>query len=636
MGLKLIDLCKSYDLQILNGRTIGDPHGYFTFHDTQQGASAIDVAVLSDPIVKRVKSFSVNNPDDYSQHCKIVLRLDNMLILPTTEKPDEYKWIDLDTKYSWKEDSEEKFKNALNSVPVKKIARECQQYLEAGLIEPAASKIEEMFVEAANQSLETKTNKTKTSDQFKHKKKWKKWFDHECREQKNKTRRLAIQKHQHSEDKTLRTRHNEELKKYKTLCSKKKFEFEQQQAEKLAALADDNIEFWKYWKHYGDSIKPDKDSNADGKKWEDYFRNLFDDTNQNENNNFDVDGPGPLDTKFSLEELEHTLKKLKCKKATKGKILIEFLKAAPKDTKKLILRMINTVYSSGIVPNSWCLGIITAIHKEGPKDNPDNYRGICIGDALAKTMCTMMNERLTQHVKDNNIIDKAQIGFTAKNRTPDHILAVKSVVNKYVTDSKNGSKLYTCFIDFRKAFDTVWHHGLYQKLEEANIKGKFLKTLINMYTKTKCAVRMGNKTTQYFSCKKGVRQGDPLSPLLFNLYINGIFQQLASNNCDPVTLDGEKQFSALAYADDIVLISTTKEGLQKALDITQKYCEDWKLQVNHKKTKCMTFTKGTQKEKHIFTINGQALENVKDFKYLGIMIKQKGLYIYTSHQGTWH
>ena len=200
MGLKLIELCKTHDLQILNGRSIGDTTGSFSFYDKKHGASAIDLAIASDPIVKEVKTFTVNNPVEYTQHCKIELRLNNILDIPIEEeKP--YTWIDLGNKYIWKEDSEAKFQDALKNPKVVALANECSQYLDAGLVELASEKLVSMYIEAANLSLEVKkSQKRKENNTYKHKKKWKKWFDEDCRNQKNITRRLAILKHQQPDD----------------------------------------------------------------------------------------------------------------------------------------------------------------------------------------------------------------------------------------------------------------------------------------------------------------------------------------------------------------------------------------------------------------------------------------------------
>ena len=103
--------------------------------------------------------------------------------------------------------------------------------------------------------------------------------------------------------------------------------------------------------------------------------------------------------------------------------------------------------------------------------------------------------------------------------------------------------------------------------------------------------------TNYFNYEKGVLQGNPLRPLLFNLYINDIFNNI--NNPNPVTLNDQYNFSSLMHADDLILFSTTKEGLQKCLDSVYEFSNKWKLQINYSRTKCMTFTKCHQKEKHI-------------------------------------
>ena len=98
-----------------------------------------------------------------------------------------------------------------------------------------------------------------------------------------------------------------------------------------------------------------------------------------------------LNAPFTIEELNHVIDKvLKYGKAAGyDRIKAEFLKAALQPIRKLLLKLINIIYTANIVPKGWCLGIMSLIHKEGSKDDPDNYRGICIGSALSKTLSTM-------------------------------------------------------------------------------------------------------------------------------------------------------------------------------------------------------------------------------------------------------
>ena len=145
--------------------------------------------------------------------------------------------------------------------------------------------------------------------------------------------------------------------------------------------------------------------------------------------------------------------------------------------------------------------------------------------------------------------------FLPNHRTSDHILPL---IDKYVNHVAKG-KLYTCFIDFKKAFDSVWHDGLFYKLLQYNIGGKFYD-LIKIFT-------LKPNRAEFFNYCKGVRQGCILSPMLFNLYLNEIPFLLDREGTDPIVLPNGSLLNCLLYADDLVLIFHSAEGLQKQLSI---------------------------------------------------------------------
>ena len=164
------------------------------------------------------------------------------------------------------------------------------------------------------------------------------------------------------------------------------------------------------------------------------------------------------------------------------------------------------------------------------------------------------------------------------------------------------------------------------EVKKNNINGHFLELLKDIYKKSKSAVKINNKLTQFFKHEKGVKQGDPLSPTLFNLYINDLFVDLKCNNNNPVSINDIDMINALMYADDLILLSTSKEGLQNSLNILDNYSKKWKIEVNMKKTKCITFSKGNRKEKNQFLINGKLIENCNEYKYLGVVLNKKGMF----------
>ena len=125
-------------------------------------------------------------------------------------------------------------------------------------------------------------------------------------------------------------------------------------------------------------------------------------------------------------------------------------------------KLFNTILSLGTVPNIWCNGIIIPIFKSGARKDPSNYRGICVSSCLGKLFFSILNQRPLGLAVSLNVIHKSQIGFLPKNRTSDHVLTIRTLIAKYVHSHRE--KIYAWFVDFKKAFDSVWREGLSHKL----------------------------------------------------------------------------------------------------------------------------------------------------------------------------
>ena len=230
-----------------------------------------------------------------------------------------------------------------------------------------------------------------------------------------------------------------------------------------------------------------------------------------------------------------------------------------------------------------------------------------------------MNDRLTKYIEDNNLFTFNQIGFRKGHRTADHVFVLKTLIDKYLN---SGKKLYICFVDFKKAYDTIWRDGLYYKLLKMGINSKFVKLLINLYSGIKSCVNLGEGTTKTFESNVGLKQGCNMSPNLFNLFINDIVECFDKIDSKPAKLLKES-LNCLLYADDLVIISETSEGLQNCLNSLNKYTKMWKLSVNYKKTKAMVISKRKTKTKSILKIQNE-IDYCEEYNYLGTTISYNG------------
>ena len=181
--------------------------------------------------------------------------------------------------------------------------------------------------------------------------------------------------------------------------------------------------------------------------------------------------------------------------------------------------------------------------------------------------------------------------------------------------------MFGCFIDFRKAFDLVDRDLLLRRLHDYDIKGKFLKMIEILYTKTESSICLNDKLTSWFETKFGVKQGDNLSPTLFSCFINPLIEEL--ENTENSLKLGDLVVSVLAYADDILILSESEEGLQKQIDKLHSWCKKWRLTVNPSKTKVMVFEAGKEQTIASIKLGDEILECVEIYKYLGIIMDKQ-------------
>ena len=135
------------------------------------------------------------------------------------------------------------------------------------------------------------------------------------------------------------------------------------------------------------------------------------------------------------------------------------------------------------------------VHKKGEYSDPNNYRGISLISCIAKLFTTILNKRLLKWGAANDVLTDAQFGFRPGFGTIDAIFALEALICSTLS---KGKRLYCCFVDYKRAFDTVDRTLLWTKLSYLGIRGKLLNVLRSFYNGTKTTIRIGNEYTDFF------------------------------------------------------------------------------------------------------------------------------------------
>ena len=285
-----------------------------------------------------------------------------------------------------------------------------------------------------------------------------------------------------------------------------------------------------------------------------------------------------------------------------------------------VLKTFNHSLESGLYP--WHTSVITPIYKSGNPFSPDNYRAIAVGSCMGKLFSSILLDRMLEFKNTYCPDPKEQLGFSKGAQTNDHILTLKTLVDKYTKKKK--VKLYACFVDLRKAFDTVCRDLLLHKIACLGITGNFFNCLSDMYKNSIARIKISKLLSPDINIGKGTEQGHPLSPDLFKLYIRELSSSLLSVGDYPELAD--LIISHLLWADDLVLLALSPEALQDNINILVNFCQLMGLEINISKTKIVTFQPPRSKNHSEvrFFLGNQPIKSTDKYCYLGIIFHSNG------------
>ena len=253
--------------------------------------------------------------------------------------------------------------------------------------------------------------------------------------------------------------------------------------------------------------------------------------------------------------------------------------------------------------------------KFGDLSCSENYRPVMVSSVFLKLFEYCLLRKISPFIRLND----RQHGFRATYSTNTACLTLKETVLDYM---KAKSEVFSCFIDIKKAFDSIDHQILMIKLLKCGIPQIYVNVVKYWYTNQYVNVRFMSSMSDKWKIENGVRQGGVLSGLFFCIYMDSLIDTVASLKYGCKL--GIHDSSIIVYADDIVLLAPSLTSLQFLIDKASKEARELKLNFNDKKSKFMLFCNNkNNKDNTAITdvkIDGKKIENVTSFKYLGYMI----------------
>ena len=270
-------------------------------------------------------------------------------------------------------------------------------------------------------------------------------------------------------------------------------------------------------------------------------------------------------------------------------------------------------YQEGRLPPDWKIANIVAIHKKGNKKFVNNYRPVSLTSVCCKIMERIIRRQIMNHLKNEDILSKQQYGFVSGRST---LLQLLRVLDKWTESLDTGKEVDVVFLDFQKAFDSVPHNRLLDKLAHYGIKGTALEWISSFLIGRSQQVKIHNATSQREVVRSGVPQGSVLGPALFVIFINSLPDVVTPSTQIFLFADDAKMFRQITNQED-------QDRLQIDLDNLHRWTTKSLLRFNSDKCACMTLTRRRTDDERQYFMNGKSLRHSQAERDLGVIIDQK-------------
>jgi hypothetical protein len=349
------------------------------------------------------------------------------------------------------------------------------------------------------------------------------------------------------------------------------------------------------------------DAEGIAERWREYCEELYSDSSGNVEKDWQFERePPPLRT-----EVAKAIRDTASGKSTgPDEVPVELFKTGGDTVLDRMHRICVALWETGEWPDDWADSIFITLPKKGDLKQCTNYRTIALVSHASKILLRIILERI--RAKTESEVADEQAGFRRGRGTRDQVTNLRIVMQKA---REHQQPLYMCFVDFKKAFDSISHERLWITMLEMGYPGHIVNLLARLYRKQKAKVRVAGTLSRGFRVRRGVRQGCVLSPYLFNILAEMVMRETLDGYEGGIQMGG-RRVTNLRYADDIILLACTEMELQDLVNRLDSVSKRYSLLINVDKTKTMATNGATCS----IQINSDTLEQVIVFPYLGSLI----------------